>query len=95
MSLAVLLVVAVVAILAVAYLVGERIVDAATVVRRRVVVNLSDGRAFTGVLCARHRRLLVLRDAQLLEKGLSPVKLDGLVVIERSQVDFIQAAAGE
>jgi small nuclear ribonucleoprotein (snRNP)-like protein len=92
--LAILIVVASVAILATGYLIAERLLDASTVVRRRVVVNLSDGRAFSGVLTARRRRLLVLRNAELLEKGLSPVAIDGVVVIERDRVEFVQAAGG-
>jgi small nuclear ribonucleoprotein (snRNP)-like protein len=91
-TLTALLVVAVVAILTMGYLIGERVIDASTAVHRRVVVNLADGRAFTGVLCARRRRLLVLRNAELLEKGLSPVRLDGRVIVERAQIDFVQAA---
>lgn len=87
--------VAVVAVLAVAYLVGERVLDASTVVRRRVIVNMSDGRAFKAVLVSRRRRLLVLRDAEMYEGSADPVQLDGVVVVERSQVDFIQAPGGE
>lgn len=88
-------VLAVVALAALAYLVGERVVDASTVVRRRVVVNMADGRAFKGVLMSRRRRLLLLRDTEMFEGSAEPVKLDGVVVVERSQVDFVQAPGGE
>jgi hypothetical protein len=59
-------------------------------VRRRVLVNLTDGRAFDGVLYARRGPLLELRDSRLLEPGAQPVGLDGAVLIERPMVAFIQ-----
>lgn len=61
-------------------------------VRRRVVVNLLSGRAFDGVLWARSGRLLVLRGARMLEPGEAPRPLDGDVVLERDQVEFVQVA---
>lgn len=64
-----------------------------TAVRKRVVVNLSD-KAFSGVLWAKRGPLLVLRDAELLEAGREPQRVDGEIVIERSQVEFIQVLAG-
>jgi len=60
-----------------------------TAVRRRVVVNLAD-KAFAGVLWAKRGPLLVLRDAELLEAGREPQKVDGEVVIERARVEFTQ-----
>jgi hypothetical protein len=91
-SLAVFLLVCLVAIVALGYVIAERIIESATGLRRRVLVNLVDGRAFTGILHARRRNLLVLKNASLLEKGLSPVELDGTVVVERDRVDFMQVA---
>lgn len=61
-----------------------------TAVRRRVVVNLGD-EAISGVLWARRGRLLVLRDAQIMQPGHEPVSMDGEVVIDRAQVRFVQA----
>lgn len=58
--------------------------------RRRVLVNLLDGRAFDGLLFSRRGPLLELRDASLLEPGADPVTVDGAVIIERHQVAFIQ-----
>lgn len=61
-------------------------------VRRRVLVNLDDGRAFDGILWARRGPLLVLRDARLLDPAApEAVATDGEVVIERRRVVFIQA----
>lgn len=64
-----------------------------TAVRKRVVVNLP-GKAFSGVLWAKRGPLLVLRDVSLLEPGRDTQGVDGEVVIERAQVEFIQVLAG-
>lgn len=65
-----------------------------TAVRRRVVVNLAD-KAFRGVLWAKRGPLLVLRDAELLEAGREPQRVDGEIVIERSRVEFVQVTGGD
>ncbi len=64
-----------------------------TALRKRVVVNLSD-KAFSGVLWAKRGPLLVLRDAELLEAGRDPQRVDGEVVIERTRVEFMQVLTG-
>jgi hypothetical protein len=61
-------------------------------VRRRVTVNLKSAKAFEGLLWAKRGPLLVLRDATLIE-GRQKIKADGEVVIERSNVDFVQVTA--
>ena len=61
------------------------------VVHRRVVVNLLSGRAVEGVLVRQTGPLLHLKDARLHEPEAGSAPMDGEVVIERSQVDFIQA----
>lgn len=63
-------------------------------IRRRVLVNLTSGQAVNGVLWARRGRLLVLKDAQLLEPGAEPTAMDGDVVIGRERVEFVQAVGG-
>jgi hypothetical protein len=63
-------------------------------VRRRALVNLTTGKAFRGVLWAKRGPLLILRDAVLIENG-QQVPLDGEVVIERPQVEFIQLIPAE
>lgn len=60
--------------------------------RRRVIVNLRSGKAFRGVLWAKSGPLLVLRDAELLEHGRA-VAMDGEVVLERANLDFLQVLA--
>lgn len=57
---------------------------------RRVVVNLKSGQAIDGHLIARRGTLLFLRAATLHEPGAAPVPLDGEILIDRSEVDFIQ-----
>lgn len=58
--------------------------------RKRVLVNLTDGRAFDGILFRRRGPLLELRDVTLLEPGSEPAGVDGAVIVERERVAFIQ-----
>jgi hypothetical protein len=60
-------------------------------VRRRVMVNLVDGKAVEGLLWARRGRVLVLKDATLHERGVDPTTVDGEVLVDRHRVDFVQA----
>jgi hypothetical protein len=62
-------------------------------VRQRVVVNTPQ-RAFAGILWAQRGPLLVLRDVEMHEPGAQPQPLDGEVVVERAQVEFIQVVGG-
>ena len=57
---------------------------------RQVVVNTRTDRAFRGVLWRRRRGYLVLRNAELLGAKGATTPLDGEVVIDRENVDFIQ-----
>lgn len=57
---------------------------------RRVVVNCKSEAVFQGVLWRRRRGYLVLRNASLLRPKSVPLKLDGEIVIEKANVDFIQ-----
>ena len=56
---------------------------------RRVLVNLTTGRAFRGVLFETRRDLIVLRNAELLEED-QVVPVEGSVVIERARIEFVQ-----
>lgn len=60
-------------------------------IHRRVVVNLMDGTAITGVMFTKAGPLLVVKDATLLFEQAEPQPLDGDVVVERSRVSYIQA----
>jgi small nuclear ribonucleoprotein (snRNP)-like protein len=58
-------------------------------VAKRLIVNLKSDKAFAGILWTDSKDLLVLRDATLLEHG-KEASVDGEVVIERANIDFIQ-----
>ena len=57
---------------------------------RRVVVNTKTDRVFRGVLWRKCWRYLVLRNAELVKPGGETVRVDGEVVIEVANVDFVQ-----
>jgi len=57
---------------------------------RRVIVNTKTDRAFRGVLWRKTRGYLVLRDAEILKAKGETTPMDGEVMIESSNVDFIQ-----
>jgi small nuclear ribonucleoprotein (snRNP)-like protein len=61
------------------------------VLKHRVVVNLLTGTAIEGVLLRRSGPLLVLADCTLHPVQGEAAKVDGQVVVERSQVEFVQA----
>ena len=61
------------------------------VVHRRVLINLLSQKAIEGVLVRQVGPLLVVKDARIHEPGADPVPIDGEVVLERDNVDFIQA----
>lgn len=82
-------VVVIVTVLLICDLLERRSAHRRTMARRRVVVNLTTGSSLSGLVWAKRGRLLVLRDAQLLE-GRGPVPVDGEVVIEVDRIDFTQ-----
>jgi len=59
-------------------------------VLRRVIVNTKTDKAFRGVLWRKRGGYLVLREAELLKGRGETTLMDGEVVIESSNVDFIQ-----
>jgi len=61
---------------------------------RQVIVNTRTDRAFRGVLWQKRARYLVLRNVELLKVGGETAPVDGEVVIERDNVDFIQVLGG-
>lgn len=56
---------------------------------KTVLVNLTTGRAFRGVLFEVRGDLLVLRNAEIIEDD-RVVPVEGSVVVERARVEFIQ-----
>ncbi|SUA72667.1 Uncharacterised protein [Nocardia otitidiscaviarum] len=61
------------------------------VVHRRVVVNLLSGTAITGVITKTRGPLYVLRDAAVLRENGEAVPADGEIVVDKANVDYIQA----
>lgn len=61
-----------------------------TALRRRVLLSLKTDKGLRGVLWAKRGSLVLLKDAELLEGGREPVRLDGDVAVERSNIDFVQ-----
>jgi hypothetical protein len=59
--------------------------------RRRVLVNLDTGRAFSGVLWSKTGDWLVLRNAEMLERGSPATPVDGELILDRRRVEFLQA----
>lgn len=57
--------------------------------RKKVVVNLTTGRSFTGILWERRSNYLVLRGAEMLE-GHERVPMDGEVILEAELIEFVQ-----
>lgn len=54
-----------------------------------VIVNLKTDKAFRGVMWSTNRQLMTLRNAVLLEHG-AETRVDGEVVVDTGNVDFIQ-----
>lgn len=62
--------------------------------RRRVLINLTNGDAVGGLLIDQDGPLLVLADASLVTAGTdNPAGMDGHVYIERDRIAFLQAMA--
>jgi len=60
---------------------------------RTVIVNTRTDRAFRGVLWHRRGGYLVLRNAEILKPRGETVSVDGEVVIDAANVDFIQVVS--
>jgi small nuclear ribonucleoprotein (snRNP)-like protein len=57
---------------------------------REVIVNTKTDKSFRGVLWSRRRGYIVLRNASMLQPRGDAIKMDGEVMIESANVDFIQ-----
>lgn len=56
-----------------------------------MIVNLKSGSAFRGVVWRHRGPYVMIRNAQLLQAdGAQPLSLDGEVVVQQRDVDFIQ-----
>ena len=63
-------------------------------VERRVLVTMKSGTAVEGLLEDASAQLLRIRDARVIEAGASgdPIPADGVVLLERAGVDFVQVS---
>ena len=57
---------------------------------REVIVNTKTDKSFRGVLWSRRRGYIVLRNVSMLQPRGDAIKMDGEVMIESANVDFIQ-----
>lgn len=60
-------------------------------VRRKVLVSLRSNQALVGVLWARRGRVLVLRGAELHDVGGAVTVMDGDVIVDRDEIEYVQA----
>lgn len=59
-------------------------------VRRRVIVTLKSGQAFTGMLVEADRWALALREVTVVDARGDPIPVDGEVVCLAGEVDYVQ-----
>lgn len=59
-------------------------------VLRQVIVNTRTDRAFRGVLWKQRRGYLILRNAEMLRAKGEVTPMDGEIVIQADNIDFIQ-----
>jgi small nuclear ribonucleoprotein (snRNP)-like protein len=57
---------------------------------RTVIVNLKSGTAFRGVVWRKRGSFVILRNAEILKDKAGGSRIDGEVLVERSDIDFIQ-----
>lgn len=62
------------------------------VVHQRVVVNLKSGTAIRGVVVDRKRSFAVIKDAEVMEPGVQPVRADGEILVDKAEIDYVQIA---
>lgn len=58
-------------------------------IRKRVLVNTKRDMTFRGLLWAKRGPLLILKNAELIERD-KATAVDGELVIERTNVDWVQ-----
>jgi len=64
------------------------------IVGASVVVNLVSGNAVSGVCAWENGRAVILRGATVHSPGSDPAPADGEVLIERTNIDFVQRLRG-
>jgi hypothetical protein len=61
---------------------------------KKCIVNLKSGAAFRGYLVEAKKDLIVLKSSEFIEAGSEPVAVSGEVLIEKSNIEFIQVIGG-
>lgn len=56
-----------------------------------VIVNLKSGQSIDGYLVRQEGQLLFVRNAMLIGESDEPIPMDGQVIVERSEIEFIQS----
>jgi hypothetical protein len=54
------------------------------------IVNLKSGHAVEGVIVSQRRRSITLAEAMVMIEGRDPEPVDGKIVVQRGNVDFVQ-----
>lgn len=57
----------------------------------RIILNLKSGQSIDGWLVRQEAQLLFLRDAVLIGNSDEPLPMDGQVIVERNEIEFIQS----
>ena len=57
-------------------------------------MNLRSDKALRGILWNQRGSLLVLKDVELLEPGRQAVGVDGEVIVDAANIDFVQVLGG-
>lgn len=57
-------------------------------------MNLRSDKALRGILWNQRGSLLVLKDVELLEPGRQAVGVDGEVIVDAANIDFVQVLDG-
>ncbi len=58
-----------------------------------VIVNLKTDTSFRGVFWGRRGQWLILRKAQLIRPKAAPLPIDGEVLIDRANIDWVQVVS--
>jgi len=61
---------------------------------KRVLVNLKSGAAFRGNLTKEIGQLIVIQSAEYIEPGAEAISAPGEIIIEKSNIEFIQIIGG-
>ena len=61
---------------------------------KTVLVNLKTDKAFKGVLIEEKKDFILLKNAELIEREAEKIEIAGSLLLEKSNIDFIQILGG-